>query len=215
MTKQTIAITLDTDAGLFLGSLKLLHDRYNRPMPKDKDIKLEKLVFLMLDDILNRSLKWVSCQPRFDHEFSQQFPWFDWMGETTESADILFYSIDPLEVSISLLIEGLIPEPTWNMWSLKRTGRFDFVLTSGEDFRIADWERRMSKGEWRLGDSAQVQRAIDAVVPAPAGKVWIPPLRGTPRGSSILEMKLEPKKEPAPLRGEKRLFLIRKDNHGI
>lgn len=59
--------------------------------------------------------------------------------------------IDVLEVKLEQMLDYLVPSMTWRIYHIKRLGR-DFLIERGQDYRIADWTRRLKNGEIKLED---------------------------------------------------------------
>lgn len=63
-------------------------------------------------------------------------------------ADFLSHYADDLIVEAHEFVLRVIPCATWRAWRVKRVPG-GVVFIGGEDYRIADWTRRMEIGEWK------------------------------------------------------------------
>ena len=129
-----------------------------------------RIVEAMMLDELTLQLKWLSksdgeYQTHLQRVMLSIFPDWDaldpeqasnlpkehleiWREQAVKcSTDIYRKVLEPLTLRIARWVGTAIPESTWDMWYVRPLGR-DLVLEQGEDYRVWDWERRMSSGEW-------------------------------------------------------------------
>jgi hypothetical protein len=108
------------------------------------------------DDLLSLRMHWASeindAKIVWDHYHS-------WYQPNSTLDELCKSALDIIDGYIRDELLVIIPEKSWSIWYVKQIGN-SLVFEEGEDFRIADWERRMSSGEWqdwRLEDIPVVQ----------------------------------------------------------
>lgn len=119
----------------------------------------EDIIVCYIDDGINEQLRWARRSENADAALVKYFPWFNLVGDNKNGDGVVnpnvefsnhFYVdvLDRIEMRIHDLITQVIPDRTWDIWSMKRVGR-TLYLVKGSDYRVMDWERRMKSGEWR------------------------------------------------------------------
>lgn len=95
-----------------------------------------------LDSALNRHLSWWPLEVLLEPK-----------GETDRYCHY-YYSevVDPVELKILAFLDPIIGQGNdlWKIWHTLRLGD-DYVIESGEDYRIVEFERRVQSGEWKVG----------------------------------------------------------------
>lgn len=70
---------------------------------------------------------------------------------TSICSEYYYRYIDLLVLNLTNFIDDLmrddVSDPCWRVWHILNL-HGDIVLEKGEDYRVLDWERRMSNGEW-------------------------------------------------------------------
>lgn len=105
-------------------------------------------------------LAWAKLPSEIDDCLSQYLDW--WVSGRAFSSDEgngpvcqNYYALilDPVILKISHLLNevmGVINDnERWRIWHMLPMGD-DLLLERGEDFRIVEFERRFSSGEWRV-----------------------------------------------------------------
>lgn len=105
----------------------------------------------MIDDALSSQMRWCRDTDFTDKVLNKHFPWFALFKGSKEcevSHEFYIKVLDRFECKASNLVYNIIPDSTWDTWSLRRLGQC-LLIVQGPDYRILDWEKRMSSGEWK------------------------------------------------------------------
>ena len=79
---------------------------------------------------------------------TQSLGWFVGMNSDVDYYSARFYGeiIDPVLIEIQDLISPVIPEQTWDVWSVYNTERGHFYLKNDGDFRVNEWRSLVESG---------------------------------------------------------------------
>lgn len=112
-------------------------------------IVAQKFIELALNDELNSRMKWASESTESIAYITSVFPWWD--SNCSDELSDLFYCdvIGEVRSAELMLFQRMIPKKTWVIWSLEIKGTTAF-FTSGQDYRIVDYERRIRSGRLKV-----------------------------------------------------------------
>lgn len=127
-------------------------DEYNKKNKKypavASRVMIRKLLIAVVEDRLSERLKWCKRTFTLQKLLREVAPWYD-DHENTDASDTFH------DMFVEPLVEQLFPYEEvfkygpWDVMVTRRLGD-DLLITNGGDYRIMDWEKRMSTGEWSL-----------------------------------------------------------------
>lgn len=104
------------------------------------------------DDLLGERLLWGNV---LNESFNLWVNFIPWITDINPQSELFIKSYqlkEQLDILILNDLKRIIPEKSWSIWFVKPLCD-SVIIEEGGDFRIADWERRMANGEWKIPDS--------------------------------------------------------------
>jgi len=103
----------------------------------------------IVEDFIFERLEWTQPRDLMEQVMCKHIPWYTPRGNDSLSTSFYMEVIDPYVLRIGHLTAQVLPitsqSSRWLVWYTLRLGN-DLVVEKGGDFRILDWEQRVSEG---------------------------------------------------------------------
>lgn len=138
----------------FYNQTKFFCESKGLPEPS-LDTCLEAVIKLTEESIFNR-LNWTVSTDILDELFESTFPWWRrgcLLSENDPCCQEYFsIVVDSMILKVNGFIDNFVghrgTDKAWKVWHVLEL-HGDLVLEEGTDYRILEWERRTSSGEWK------------------------------------------------------------------
>lgn len=121
-----------------------LFEKHKLRMPEEEE--WQALVMAAIEDIIVSKSSYCKHKTTFlVDKLKTLLPWYE---EGDEFSDWWYTNIfDPIDIRLLYLINNLVPEISWDVWSVLEYGR-DLKLENSGDYRVLEWEKKTKSGEW-------------------------------------------------------------------